>query len=266
MPNKKKPPVQQTKSKVQTFSKDQLELEALKDKIVECENKDASICELREQLEELKEQLSLVKNQQLQLGKEKEKYEETILLQKEEYSKRYQKVVEEFEEALVMVKVKEDGLTNHINVLKNEIEILKKEHQKNIMELEENNNRTQLSYQQLIKEHTKIVSGKEEELNNKEKELKILEKECANLQREHSFEMEKIRKAHQLEIQDIEFEFLKTMTELQNEKDLVLCKLREIEERTRVEVEQMQKNFYNDKITIIDDYERRLKEVSEYKI
>lgn len=172
--------------------------------------------------------------------------------------------MEEFEDNMIASRSKEERMKENIRILQNEILTLKEEQQQNISRLKDDCDKVQVSCQHLIEEQYKVLETKIVELRNKEKELGVLEEECLSLQREHSLEIEKMRKAHQLEIQDIEFDFLKTMTELQNEKDIISRKTSEIEEKARMEIEHMHQFFGNEKLAVINEYEKKIKEVSDF--
>lgn len=260
----KKKPLVAAKRQLQVFSKEQLELEALKDKIVECENKDANINDLREQLDELKEKINSLEDHKAQLISEKCSYEQAIFLQKFEHSKCLQKLMDEFEENIIEARNSEKQMKEEIMKLKKELVTLKIEHRQNILKLKDDRDNLKTSCEQLLEEQYKVLEAKTAEMTIKEKELTILEKECIALQRKHAVEIETMRKSHQLEIQDIEFDFLKTMTELQNEKEMVSHKISEIEEKVKIEIEQMRQFFNNEKLAVINESEKKMQEVSFY--
>lgn len=255
---KKKSSVAIVNTKLPVISKELLDLETLNDKLVECENKNATIIDLRDQLEELQVKIKALEGDKTQLILCKSKYEQAISLQKQEHSKHFQRLMEKFEETLVIVKAKEDKMISDINLLKDKIENLKQEQRKNILNQKTNCDKLK----ELIEQQNIVLKDKSAELAMKECELKILEKECIDMQSEHAVEIDKMRKAHLLEIQDIEFEFLKTMTELQNEKDLLLHKSHEIEKKARIEIKQMRQTFLDEKQMIIDDFDKQITKVS----
>lgn len=203
-----------------------------------------------------------MEKQKTLLNLNKEYYEQALFLQNLEHSKQLQKQLEEFEESMIVTRSKEEQLQRVINVLKKQIETLQEEHCRSITKLKDDCGIIQECCQRLLEEKRTVIESKTAELDNKEQELKIFQQEIIGLQKEHAFEVEKIRKAHQLEIQDIEFEFLKTMTELQNEKDIVLQKNREIEEKARKEMEQLHQVFHNEKATFVNECDQKMKEVS----
>lgn len=217
---------------------------------------------MREQLEEFKEKVNLLENHKLQLISEKGNYEEALFLQNLEHSKHLQRVMEEFEEIIIACKSKEKQLKDNISLLKKDIETLKQEHDHNVIKLKDNCDKIQETSNKLIEEQRKVMELKTAELIMKEKELNIFEEECTSLQREHAMEVEKMRKAHQLEIQDIELGFLKTITELQTEKDVVLGKIVEIEEKAKRDIEQMNQFFQNKNLMVLNECDKKIKEVS----
>lgn len=203
-----------------------------------------------------------MEDQKAQFITDKSNYEQALFLQDMEHSVNLKKLIEEFEEGMIMNRCKEDKLKCDITCLQNEIEILKQEHRQDVAKLEDDYDKVEKALQEVIEDQRKSLEAKLAELSVKEQELSVFQKECIDLQREHALEIEKIRKAHQLEIQDIEFEFLKTMTKLQNEKDVVLRKCVELQEKARGEIEQMQQFFNNEKLVILNGSEQKMNEVS----
>lgn len=223
-----------------------MELEALKDKIVECKNKDASLCDLQNQLEEVKEKYCLLESNKAQLISEKAAYEQAISLQNLEHSKLMQKLMEDFEETSLEVQTKKELLQNEVALLR----------------LKDDCNKVQSSCENLVKQHKEELHTKTVELNLKQQELRVLEIKCRDLQVNHDLEIQRIKEAHQIQIQDIEFEFLKTMTELQNEKEKVSHKTKEIEANTKREIEKMQHILNIEKLAIITGADQKIKEVN----
>lgn len=90
------------------------------------------------------------------------------------------------------------------------------------------------------------------ELDGYKKELENLKSENDQLQREH-----------QNEIQELEFEMLKTMTQLQKQEEESAIKLKEIEEKLENEIEKLQKTHKYEFGQIVLEYEIKLKEHKE---
>lgn len=104
------------------------------------------------------------------------------------------------------------------------------------------------------------------EIQQKEKDLNALEKNCIEMQQNYSREIEMLKRENQLEVQDLEFELLKTMTELQSEKENAAKNLQELELKFVQEREKIKAIFDMEKSNILMQTEQQIKEVYIFDI
>lgn len=238
--------------------------EALREKIVECENKDTFIKSLTEETEILKDKLSNLYQQKEQLDSERQKIEELVINLKTDHKNEIKKLTEEFEEALKIVAEEKIKVNNEIVSVKEEYEQLKEANRKEMNELKNNCDKFNVLYNKSVEECNELLEEKNTVLANKEHELRALENTYVEIQRKHSMEIEKLQKVHQIEIQDIEFEILKTMTELQKEKEEASRKIKEIETLTNKTIADLKSKFEREREQLLIQYEDKIKEVNRF--
>nr|CAI5842017.1 unnamed protein product [Callosobruchus analis] len=73
--------------------------------------------------------------------------------------------------------------------------------------------------------------------------------------------MDSMRKEHQMEIQELEFEMLKAMTELQKERENTEDKIREVEDKMQREMKVLQDGFSEEKRLLHEEAYKRIKEI-----
>ncbi|XP_018571601.1 hyaluronan mediated motility receptor-like [Anoplophora glabripennis] len=261
LPKKKKTTTSDTKSK--NLFAEHVESEALKEKIVECENKDASIKSLTEEIEILKNNISNLEEQKKQLDVEKQKVEECVVNLKTDHKNEIKKLQETFEDDIKKVVDEKTKVNDEIVLAKKQYELLKEANRKEMNELKNNCDKFNILYNKSFEECNKLVEEKNLLLTNKERELKDLEGNFIELQRKHSMEIEKLRKAHQMEIQDIEFEILKTMTELQKQKEEASRKIDELESAMQKTVADLKWKFEQEQEQLILEYEDKIKKITD---
>ncbi|KAG5887967.1 hypothetical protein JTB14_035042 [Gonioctena quinquepunctata] len=263
---KKKPfeNISKPKAQQKLFNITSTQQEVLRDKIVECENKDACIKDLTQQLEEIKDEMSQLRSQRGHLQLEKTKYEQTIKNTNTKHKNDLESVNHVFKGIMREVNEKKQGLTQQLLFLRNEYENFMKENLKQMMELKDNCDKFPLLLKESSEEYIRLIGIKEAQLENKEKELKAFEGSCIEMQNQHYLEIEKMKKEHHLEVQDIEFELLKNMSELQREKELSLNKIRTMEDKLQEQIFEIKKIFENERKQLILESKRELKEVKQH--
>ncbi|CAG9819700.1 unnamed protein product [Phaedon cochleariae] len=237
------------------------EKEALREKIVECENKDVYIRDLTQQLEEINQQICDLKTQKHILDSEKAEYEKTIEGLKTQHETDLSTLKSKLEEKLSEVNDRKLELIQEILLLKNEFEEFRDVHLKQILEVKANCDEFPRLFKKSLEECRLMLEDKEFQLKYKETELNALEQNCIEIQNSHSLEIEKMKKDHLLEIQDMEFEMLKLMHEMQKERDIAACRIKEIEENMQIEILELKNNFKNEKQQIIFDSKNEIEQV-----
>ncbi|KAJ8982705.1 hypothetical protein NQ317_004512 [Molorchus minor] len=202
-------------SKKQLFSQD---LENLKEK-------NCGI-DLQQQIDEFKDKMGKLEKQKNELDLEKAKFETELGKLNIEHAENLQKMAEK-------IRGRHD---EELEAIRSDYEYLLEANRKEMKELKKN-----------CDTFPNLIENKDAELKNKEKELKALEENCIEMQRKHSLEIERFKKEHQTEIQDIEFELLKTMTELQKEKENATNKIIEMENLMEREIKKMHEEFEEEK-------------------
>lgn len=194
---------------------------------------------------------------------EKQKIEECILNLKTDHENEIKALAEKFEEDVKREAEQIIKINDKMVSVKKEYEQLKEANRKEMNDLRNNCDKFNILYNKSVEECNKLIEEKNMVLINKEHELKVLEDNCIELQRTHSTEIEKLQKAHQVEIQDIEFEILKTMTELQKEKEEASRKIKEIETVMNETIADLKWQFEKEKEQLLIHYEDKIKEVKQ---
>ncbi|KAJ8937560.1 hypothetical protein NQ314_011795 [Rhamnusium bicolor] len=260
LPKRKKATTSDIKSKPKELFVVNTDLEALKDKIVECENKDAFIKDLSEQIEELKESMSNLEKQKMQLDLNKDKFEQRVVHLKVEHEKHVTKLTEKFEHDICKATEEKVKISNEITLVRKEYEELKDANRKEMEELKKNCDQFQILYDRSVEQCNRLIEEKNTLLTSKEKELRALDNKYIEIQRIHSLEIEKLKKEHWLAIQDIEIEMLKNMTEIQKEKEDTASKIKEIEQFMDKEMRSLKENCEKEKQEILIQSEARVKQ------
>nr|XP_023014708.1 interaptin [Leptinotarsa decemlineata] len=266
MKRKIKGPDHATKPKAQQklFNEKSSEQEALREKIVECENKNAFIKDLSQQLEEITDEMSKLKSQKDRLELDKTDYEhaiENLNLKHEDELKRLRGVFENIMKELNEKKLK---MTEEIALIREDYEEFIKGNLKELMELRDHCDKFPKLFKESSEEYIRLIKFKEAQLETKEKELLAFEQSCIEMQNQHSVEIQRLKKEHHLEIQDIEFEMLKVMSELQSEKEASSNKIRLMEDKVHREISELKNSFEVEREQLILRSREELKKVEQH--
>lgn len=229
------------------------ESEILREKIVECENKDETIKDMGVQIEELKQLLSNSTKDKEDLLQEKNdavdrvKYlqieYETVSSRLSERSVKNREISQEIEkvqEELSDLRLLEVSLKEKLRIELNEKENFIKQITEKLKDKEQQT--VQLS-QELIKskeENLKLMFQYDESLHVQ-----------ADLQKRHSKELQATKKTYQIEVEDLEYEILKVVTE--SDKSL-----EKLEKHLVTNMEEMEANHKTEIQNLISEYEHKL--------
>lgn len=249
---------QTSKAKSNEIFNNEQNLEALKEKIVECENKDAYIKDLTQQLEDFKIKINRIENEARGINTEEDRFEQTIENLKNEHGNKIKIMQEEFRLRLSDTISIKDKITMQLLELKESVLSYNTE----MKDLKSNISQIPNFYEKYFEKYRITINQKQADIDEKENLLKILEQNTIEMQKQHSLETEKLMEEQQIEMQDLEFEMLKTMTELQKEKEVCANKIKETEEEMMKKVSELRNIFESDKEKIVFESESKLKQVS----
>lgn len=233
MPKGKKPKPPTTTTPKQLFEAPiNHHLEALNEKIVECENKDLFIKDLTDQMEELKQQMSTLETNFREI--EQKNYEEKLKELNKQFDESKQQLNIEYNNKIDTLNIEKEKLNEELNNLKTKYNELK-----------------------MLDETVR------KDLSSKEVEVRALEEECVIIQEKHAAIIENMEKKHMHEIQDIEFEMLKTMTELEKEKQNAANKIQDIEHCMQEEISRLKASFQNEREHFYKESENKMKQLED---
>lgn len=206
---KRKTHISVSKAKPKDLFGSRDDLESLQEKIVEIANKDVFINDLVEQLEEIKQQMSDLKKE---FETEKVKMKEIHEIELKDLSTQHceevsniRSRIKEIESELVKVK---EGYGNLKSANTTDLELFGKELE-SFKSLHEN---LSSIYAKDIQDRNSVIKCKENQLN----ELKCT---YENLKVQHAKEIDEMKQKHQHDLEEIEFEMLKTVSETQKQID-----------------------------------------------
>ncbi|XP_065159713.1 hyaluronan mediated motility receptor [Atheta coriaria] len=235
---------------------EELDLEALKDKIVECHNKDIFIKDLTEQIEEMKEELNDLERQKEKLTRERCKFSETCDELREEHRIMMQKAFLEYDTETNDLKLRIRQLEAE---LLHEQETLKQiraddEHSKEITQNLIDSYKNSLDEQN--RNHQQTIEEKERIIIDLQKSLSVLQDKLDTIQKDHDTKILSMQKKHKDEIMDLEFTMLKTVTETQN----MLAKEKATFEKKLTTLTQEHKQ---DKAKLLEETHAKIKQIEE---
>lgn len=218
----------------------------MKEKIVECENKDQYIKELTDQMEEIKDKLLKLERQRNDMEKEKSIYEQKSNELIEIYENKNKLLVEEHLEKIEEItkeKMQKDA----------ELDNLQHLHEKLLKEQSELQDNFNLMHETLEKF--------DREISLKEHEIAYLDEKLAELESKHADEMALLKESHQKEIEDMEYEMLKVMSDVEKEKQNVAVKMKQLEDNMSQQVKDLTEKFNAEKKLLMTQSETQLKQV-----
>lgn len=249
------------------FDDIELQEEELQEKIVECRNKDQFIQDLNEQIEELKEQLGHFKTEKEALNNELTVLQSVHVQLEEDHASSLLKLkgdhhlrVQELQEGINVA-------NDQIISIKEQYTLIKAEKKAELEKLLENIDSFQMLYKNMCEAYNKELELKEASLQTKENELLNLEQQLINQQRNHAEEIEKLLQERQAEVQDIEYEMLKTITEMQTnmEREKRNCekKITEIMTQLNKQIEDNKQEFECEKLKLLQENDAKIKQLEE---
>ncbi|CAH0561234.1 unnamed protein product [Brassicogethes aeneus] len=230
--------------------------EQLREKIVECDNKDLYIKELREQMDEIKDKLLKLEQEKQKMDLDRTVYEEQSIILQEEFENKSKELKEKHDEELQIINKEKEEIDNELRQIKEQCQKIKEEHKNNIIKLKENMDRFQEVYSDSIEKYNHEIEQKEETI------LKLQQTQ-QDLQNKHFEEIDRLKKEHNQELQDMEFEMLKIMTEVENKKQSVSIKMREFEDALKKQMQDLTERFIEEKQMIIIQSEDQLKQMKD---
>lgn len=238
-------------------------VEVLKEKIVEINNKDIFIKELTENMEELKQKISDLTDQ---LVNEKQSYDEKLETVNENYEVTLNDLNQKHSKELQNIARKITDVENELKAVKIDYEELKRNNNTLLADFKKNVEIYESSFNKCSAEFRNELENKESEIYKKEQEICNLQQKNKELEIKHFEMMEDLIKKHAAEVQDIEYEMLKTVMELQKEieKEKRECttKIRTIESEKQ-EIEEIARKYEEEKRVLQSQYETKIKQMEE---
>lgn len=266
MPVKKKAVTSTTKSKSVLFKKE-IDTDALKEKIVECRNKDEYIHDLMEQLEDMKIQISALQEQKHDLENSKQNFDEQLSHLHKKHTKNIVETKDKYESTIKKIFAKINMLHSEIEKSKSLLNALKLEYLKNAEEFKTDLcslSSLNVKYMQTLQEE---METKEEKVQKLNEELQTITDSYVKLKSIHSEEIKLLTKKHEEDIRDLEFGMLETITELRNLLDRKTAKfdkkVAQIVEKNSIEVKQLHKALEDETNKLKREYEAKIRQIEE---
>ncbi|XP_022918696.2 hyaluronan mediated motility receptor-like [Onthophagus taurus] len=215
--------------------------EMLEAKIVECSNKDAYIKDLAEQIEELKVQISDLRQQEDEIELEKTKYERNLMDVKGKQEEELEKLKHSHTEILNSLRIKLRKRSEEFTSLRDEYRNIKQEQQTTLEGLLKDLNQMGEEFNVKATEiyNAEIVS-RENKIKQKEIEIEKITEDMKILEKNNNEEIKKIKELHAAEISKVEEEMLQIITSSEKLLDQLKSghelELKEIEKKHTTEI------------------------------
>lgn len=268
LPKKKKPQSAQklyTKSKEVCSDSENEHIEQLKEKIVEINNKDIFIKELGENMEELKQKICDLNKQ---LIAEKEAYEEKLETINENYEVTLNALHSKHNSELETLRQKISNIEDELRKVKTDYEALKQNNSLQLAEFQKQIEDWKGNVNNLCSKFSKELKDKEGEIYEREREVETLQHKCNEIEERHTTMMAKIAVEHTAEIQEVEYEMLKTVTALQKELDRekreCVGKIEILTTEKQLEIEQLTLKYEEERSQAEAKIKQRIEDVEMF--
>ncbi|XP_057659399.1 putative autophagy-related protein 11 [Diorhabda carinulata] len=223
-------------------------LEILREKIVECENKDAFIKDLTQQLEELKEKINQIRKDKENIENEKTKCEQVINDLKKQHEINLETIQSEFQQKLLKTSSLKVKVCEKLHHLKEDFEKFRNIYVTDLNDLKNNFGELPVRFNEYSLQYDTILKQKQAEIDHQKKNLEVLKQNSIEIEKQNSAQIENLKKEQQIEMENLEFELLKTMTNLQKEKDTCAIKIAEMQKIMDAKIEETREVFEKEKI------------------
>ncbi|KAK5643594.1 hypothetical protein RI129_007439 [Pyrocoelia pectoralis] len=241
--------------------------EALKDKIVECNNKDLFIQELTEDVEELKQELNDLQNVISKLKEDKYSLELNMEKLNVNHADSLRDLKENYELEIESLKKKTLEVSQTLDTMKNILIALKEDTVEELKSLLKSFDVLQNLIDLLNKNFQLLIVEKTDQLTAKTKQIQELEDNISVLEKVHLQEVDELKRMHQKEIQTLESDMLKTVTNMHNiidtEKENGEKRLKQMENLKRREIDVLKGKFIEQKIKLTEDFELKIQQQKE---
>ncbi|XP_025835042.1 hyaluronan-mediated motility receptor-like [Agrilus planipennis] len=248
------------KTKSTELFKFSAETEALKEKIVECNNKDETIRELTEQIEDMKSQLSGLETSITLYNYEKEECEEKIKALQSEHETTINDLKQKHQAEIDYYAEKIPTTEANLEEIKRKYEQLKQENRKELLTLLSNINKFEDLYNTSMKNFQKELREKEEELEQLKDKIEILRVT-------HAEEIENLNKEHAEELQMVKIEMLKNIQVIENKLEKAQeesnRKMKILEKSKNEELLNFKEKYEKDKLRLSHDYNAKIRQMEE---
>lgn len=222
------------------------------------------IKDLVEQVEELKQKICVL---QAKIVTSEQSYEEklanvniehefTVNCLNEEHKTELEKLVNEIKKIEI-----------ELRVIKEDYEELKVKNENDLSQLSNNIDEYKLRFKKICLESSKHLENKNEELKNKEKELEHLQQQYNEIKKEHAGQIQQLTQKNADEIQNIEYEMLKSLTEMQKqiEKEKRDCtnKINQLKSEKDQEIQTLKTQFQQQQMKLQNESEAKIKQLQE---
>lgn len=231
-------------------------VEALKEKIVECNNKDIYIKDLIDQIEEMKQQIYALHESLSKANDDKINYEDKLAATAKAHENSLAVILEEHNTKMSVFSNKMNNAYAELQAIKLEYKKLKNENHMELEELLKNMKKFESLYNQVLHDYNIEMKVKSEQIS-------ALQQDCIKLQADYAVKIDAVQNEHQKEIEDIEFEMLKNVTEANKQLECMQYghqkKTLELEKK----MESLRKSLEEEKMKLLGDFEAKLKLVEE---
>lgn len=219
---------------------------------------------MTENIEEMRQKISDLNTQ---LNNEKKTYEEKLEIINENYEVTLNDIHCKHNKEMENIKCKIRNIENEVTKVKTDYEQEKNNNNLQLKEFQKHIETYNNSFNKLCKKFNTELNSKEIEIRNKEHEAQTMRSESKKLEKQHFQQIAELKNKHMAEIQEIEYEMLKTVTELQKltdkEKRECAAKIKQIEIEKQQEIDQLTRKYETEQQILQTQSKNRIKQMEE---
>lgn len=228
--------------------------------MVELNNKDLFIKDLTDQVEEMKQKISDLNKE---LAREKTIYEEKLETINDNYEVTLNDLHQRHKHELETIRKLIADIENELGNIKQGQGQLKVDTKTEMAKFKQEIESCHSILQQFGENCKRQLGDKQKEIQTKESEIELLQNRCKEMETNHQKQLENVTKKHSAELQEMEFEMLKSITEMQKKLDIERAKIELIEREKQKEIEQLYQDCKAEQNTLQMQSDAKIKQMEE---
>lgn len=237
--------------------------EQLKEKSVECSNKDQTIREFVDQIEDYKQSLNAVRSELSQIKKNNELLQDELQKSEIEKTTSLESAEEKHKKYVDCLREKSVSLSEAMETLRAQYEELKEKNKKDLRRFLDELEGLQMINGDVLRMYEEKLSLTQKELNIKDSALEQIEQKFRSLQENHEHKLNELKTKHEFKLQEnllvVEFdreELLKCKREFEIEKQQI-C------DDSKAKIEQLTENYKDASLLAEMQMEARCRDIEE---